>query len=141
MKKLLALCLMLNIFMIGFTACSGGGSTGDTVANTAALPRISPQGGTYHGAIDITIFTSTGNAVIRYTTDGTEPTESNGSVYSGPVRVTGIPRSGQSPVQKGLSVPLSLRLISQYSSRSRSVLKLRGLARLPACTPRPRPLP
>lgn len=36
----------------------------------------------------VTITAQTSNSVIRYTTDGTEPTESNGTVYSAPFVIT-----------------------------------------------------
>ena len=33
----------------------------------------------------MTITTATSNAIIRYTTDGSTPSESNGAIYTGPV--------------------------------------------------------
>lgn len=61
---------------------SGGGSTGGTVAT----PTFSPAPGAY--TQPVTISTTTSGATIRYTTDGSTPTETNGTVYSGPVTLT-----------------------------------------------------
>ncbi len=69
-----------------------GGSL--TVANfavstqqTAAAPTFSPAGGTFTSAQSVTISTTTSGAAIRYTTDGSTPSETNGTVYSGPVTI------------------------------------------------------
>ncbi len=56
-------------------------------SNPAAAPPVfSPAGGTYSEPQEVTLTCTTGNAVIRYTTDGGEPTESS-QVYSGPIEV------------------------------------------------------
>lgn len=62
-----------------------GGTT-----NTAqvAAPTFSPAGGTYTSAQSVTISTTTGGASIRYTTDGSKPSETSGTLYSGPVSIT-----------------------------------------------------
>ncbi len=49
----------------------------------AATPTFSPGAGTYTAAQSVAISTSTSGATIRYTTDGSSPTETNGTVYSG----------------------------------------------------------
>ena len=60
------------------------------VADTVFLPKR----GFYPDAIvtsvpfPVTITTATPGAVIRYTTDGSTPTETNGTVYAGPVSIT-----------------------------------------------------
>lgn len=68
-------------------------------------PTFSPDGGTYSAPQTVTISCATPGAIIRYTTDGIDPTESS-PVYSGPVLVdrtltlkakawkTGLPPSG-----------------------------------------------
>jgi hypothetical protein len=61
---------------------SGGTTTGGTVAT----PTFNPAPGAY--TQPITISTTTAGATIRYTTNGTTPTETNGTVYSGPVTLT-----------------------------------------------------
>jgi hypothetical protein len=59
----------------------GGGS--GTTQQTVATPTISPAGGTYSTAQNVTITTATAGAEIRYTLDGTDPTTSS-ALYSGP---------------------------------------------------------
>lgn len=56
------------------------------VVNVVETPVIAPNGGTYYEAFDATITCATADAVIRYTTDGTEPTETS-TVYSAPVTI------------------------------------------------------
>ncbi|HYN20951.1 MAG TPA: DUF1800 family protein [Thermoanaerobaculia bacterium] len=58
-------------------------------ATTAAPPAFSPPPGTYTGEQAIEIVTSTPGAQVRYTTDGSAPSPTNGTVYSGPVTLTG----------------------------------------------------
>lgn len=56
------------------------------VVNVVETPVIAPNGGTYYEAFDATITCPTADAVIRYTTDGTEPTETS-TVYTVPVTI------------------------------------------------------
>lgn len=56
------------------------------VVNVVETPVIAPNGGTYYDAFDATITCPTADAVIRYTTDGTEPTETS-TVYTAPVTI------------------------------------------------------
>jgi hypothetical protein len=58
-----------------------------TITGTAATPTYSPGSGTYTTAQSIAISTTTPGATIRYTTDGTTPSGTQGTVYSGPVTV------------------------------------------------------
>ncbi|HTQ30493.1 MAG TPA: chitobiase/beta-hexosaminidase C-terminal domain-containing protein [Opitutaceae bacterium] len=53
-----------------------------------AAPVFSPAGGTYSMAQNVAITSATPGASIRYTTDGSAPSETNGTVYSGPVNVS-----------------------------------------------------
>ena len=53
-----------------------------------ATPTFSPGAGTYATAQSVTISTTTSGAAIRYTTDGSTPTETVGTLYSGPFSVT-----------------------------------------------------
>jgi hypothetical protein len=57
-------------------------------ASAVADPAFSPGGGTYGPAQNVTITSSTAGALIRYTTDGSTPTETLGTVYSGPVNIS-----------------------------------------------------
>ncbi|MGA3008476.1 MAG: chitobiase/beta-hexosaminidase C-terminal domain-containing protein [Opitutaceae bacterium] len=52
-----------------------------------ATPTFSPAGGTYSTAQSVAISDSTSGASIRYTTDGSTPSETSGTVYSGPVSI------------------------------------------------------
>jgi len=57
------------------------------VASVVAAPTFSPPPGTYTSAQQVALSTATAGATIRYTTDGSSPTESVGTVYGGPVTV------------------------------------------------------
>jgi hypothetical protein len=52
-----------------------------------ATPALSPTGGTFSGTQSVTITSATSGAFIRYTTDGSTPTPTHGTVYSSPVSV------------------------------------------------------
>jgi hypothetical protein len=76
-------------------AATPGGSV--TVSNftvtpaisPVAAPTFSPGAGTYTSAQSVTISTTTAGASIRYTTDGSTPTSTTGTVYSGAITVSG----------------------------------------------------
>jgi hypothetical protein len=75
-------------------ACYGNGVTSsissfDYVINlpTYAPPTASPLGGTYTSAQSVTL-TAAGSSSIRYTTDGTNPTCSAGTVYSNAISIS-----------------------------------------------------
>ncbi|HTQ32503.1 MAG TPA: chitobiase/beta-hexosaminidase C-terminal domain-containing protein, partial [Opitutaceae bacterium] len=53
-----------------------------------SAPVFSPAGGTYATAQNVTITSPTTGALIRYTTDGSTPSETAGTVYSGPVNIS-----------------------------------------------------
>ena len=53
-----------------------------------ADPTFSPAAGTYTSAQSVTISTTTSGASIRYTTDGTAPSDVNGTLYTGVVNVS-----------------------------------------------------
>jgi hypothetical protein len=55
---------------------------------TAATPAFSPASGNYASAQSVTLSTSTSGATIRYTTDGSTPSETHGTVYSGGITVS-----------------------------------------------------
>jgi nucleoid-associated protein YgaU len=55
---------------------------------TAAAPTFAPAAGVYTAAQSVKIATTTEGAEIRYTTNGTDPSATNGTVYTGPVSVT-----------------------------------------------------
>ncbi|MEN6603354.1 MAG: chitobiase/beta-hexosaminidase C-terminal domain-containing protein, partial [Bryobacteraceae bacterium] len=58
-----------------------------TAMTQAAMPMFSLAAGTYTSDQTVTLSTATGGASIRYTTDGTSPTEGAGNLYTGPITV------------------------------------------------------
>jgi len=56
------------------------------LVQSVATPTFSPDEGTYVGEQTVTISCATAGAAIRYTTDGTDPTESS-TLYTGPVTI------------------------------------------------------
>lgn len=54
---------------------------------SVAAPSFSPGGGTYGSSQSVTITSATSGASIRYTTDGSTPTSSSGTVYSSAVSI------------------------------------------------------
>ena len=66
---------------------SAVGSATYTIGLSAATPTFSPAAGTYTSAQTVTISSSTPDATIYYTTNGTTPTTSS-TVYSGPITVS-----------------------------------------------------
>ena len=58
------------------------------VETQVAAPVFSPAGGSYSSAQSVTITSSTSGATIRYTTDGSTPTETDGTVYSSAVNIS-----------------------------------------------------
>lgn len=55
---------------------------------TCDAPVFSPVAGTYTSAQDVTISTTTENASIYYTLDDSEPSATNGNLYSEPISVS-----------------------------------------------------
>ncbi|HEU5078828.1 MAG TPA: chitobiase/beta-hexosaminidase C-terminal domain-containing protein [Opitutaceae bacterium] len=54
----------------------------------AAAPEFNPAGGTYTTVQTVSITSATSGATIRYTTDGSAPSATNGAIYSGPVTLS-----------------------------------------------------
>jgi pullulanase len=54
----------------------------------AAAPTFTPPAGTYTGAQSVTLASTTAGASIRYTTDGSTPTSTTGTLYAAPVTVS-----------------------------------------------------
>jgi hypothetical protein len=66
----------------------GDGVVFQLIVPATAAPTFSPAAGTYTGAQAVTITSATGGATIRYTTDGSAPTQTNGTLYSGPLSLS-----------------------------------------------------
>ncbi len=64
-----------------------GGLNNESFAGFVAEPTFSAEAGFHDTAFDVEIATATPGAEIRFTTDSSTPTESNGTVYSGPVSI------------------------------------------------------
>lgn len=75
-------------YLAGWADSLVASGTYTIAAPTVATPTFSPVGGSYSGAQSVTITTTTPNATIRYTTDGSTPTESAGTIYSGAITVS-----------------------------------------------------
>lgn len=58
-----------------------------TIEPLVSVPVFSPEPGTYMAAQDVVITTATTGAGIRFTTDGSRPTATNGTLYTGPVHI------------------------------------------------------
>ena len=56
-------------------------------SNQVAAPAFNPAGGTYTSAQNVTISSATSGASIRYTVDGSTPTSTTGTLYTGPVTI------------------------------------------------------
>lgn len=52
-------------------------------------PTFSATRGFYESAFDVTLATDTAGASIYYTTNGSDPTATNGTLYTGPVNIAG----------------------------------------------------
>ncbi len=56
-----------------------------TKMEKVATPEISPNGGLITPPQNFTISSATSGAIIKYTTDGSDPSSTNGITYSGPI--------------------------------------------------------
>lgn len=59
-----------------------------TITGTVASPTFSPAAGTYTSAQSVTIATNPSDATIRYTLDGSNPSENYGLIYTEAITVT-----------------------------------------------------
>jgi hypothetical protein len=67
-------------------------ATSITVSNTysfyVSAPVINPAGGTNNNTVVATLSTLTTGAALYWTLDGSEPSQTNGNLYAGPITVT-----------------------------------------------------
>ena len=84
--SLLALFLILGTVIYHFAANDQRSLAGRAVLNAGGLsaPSISPSSESFSGSLEITITNNTPGTTIRYTTDGTNPTDTHGTIYTVP---------------------------------------------------------
>ena len=70
-------------------ASSPGEANAETAAGFVGDTAFSVDRGFFEAAFDLEITSSTEEATIRYTTDGSTPSATRGTVYSEPVRISG----------------------------------------------------
>ncbi len=70
-----------------FSAATPGAANGAGVKDLVKDTKFSVDRGFYSQPQSVSITTATPGAFIRYTTDGTEPTETNGRLYTAPITV------------------------------------------------------
>jgi len=74
--------------MLESDAVQGSIQANAGAAESVATPSISIATGTYNNELSVTLSTATASASIRYTVDGTEPTSSHGTLYSGAISIS-----------------------------------------------------
>jgi hypothetical protein len=72
-----------------FATPTPGGPNRGSFVDFVASPTFSVAHGFYNAPFDLSLSTATPGATIRYTLNGTEPTETNGFTYAGPLAITG----------------------------------------------------
>ncbi|HEX8705414.1 MAG TPA: polysaccharide lyase family 7 protein [Myxococcaceae bacterium] len=72
-------------------------------AGQVASPVFSPAPGTYTSAQTVTLSSATSGASIRYTTDGSTPTSTSGTLYSGPLTISATTTVRAIAYQSGLA--------------------------------------
>lgn len=87
-----------------------------------STPQFAPGEGTYSSAQNVTISSSTADAAIRYTSDGSIPSETNGTLYATPVAI---------------SVSTTLKAIAYKSGMKNSTIATASYVRTYAVTYKP----
>ncbi len=79
----------LFLLTVAVVALSMGGCPGPTpVTEQAATPVFIPNGGTFTSSVSVTITCATDGASIFYTSDGTNPSDTNGTAYTSAITLT-----------------------------------------------------
>ena len=65
-----------------------GTANAAAAAGFCAKPTVSVKGGWFSDGFTVTLASATAGATIYYTTDGSTPSVTNGTAYSGPVAIT-----------------------------------------------------
>lgn len=78
-----------NNLVVGyFTSPSPGDENGIRYDGIVGDTNFSVDRGIFDTAFDLAITTTTGGSEIRYTTDGTQPSENSGQIYTGPIPIS-----------------------------------------------------
>lgn len=119
-----------GLFLLGAAELSklvGSGSS-----TTVGAPLFSPPGGTYSAAQSVAITSPTAGATIRYTTNGTTPSTTVGTVYAGPIAINATTTVKAIASKTGLTtsaVATAVYTISTGSGNGTLVLEAENLAR------------
>ncbi|MDR2482789.1 MAG: chitobiase/beta-hexosaminidase C-terminal domain-containing protein [Treponema sp.] len=89
------------VISFGLAGCDNGTTDGGK-PDKVAVPRASPETGTYTTTQSVTLSCATSGAVIYYTIDGTTPTASS-PVYTSPVSVTAAATIKAIAVKSGMT--------------------------------------
>ena len=108
------------------TATPGGPNVQTAFQGVVAPLSFSQQHGFFSAAFNLTLGTTTTGTAIRYTTDGSEPSATAGTLYSGPISISGTrvlraiaTRSGYIPSRVATQTYLFLDdVVTQSSSGS-----------------------
>ena len=77
----------------------GAVNGGEELTGAVKKPKFEPSGGIYKEPVSVTMTSNTEDAVIRYTLDGSEPTEGNGTLYEGPILIEPIDDRTGTPIR------------------------------------------
>ncbi|MFP6858574.1 MAG: lamin tail domain-containing protein [Roseibacillus sp.] len=69
-------------------ATPGAANIGPALSDRVDAPDFDQKGGFYSSTVTLTLTSSTPGATIRYTLDASEPTETNGTIYTLPLTLT-----------------------------------------------------
>ena len=75
-----------SLTFVKFASPTPGAANSEPAPEEVALPMVSQTGGLYNTPVSLTIATTTIDAAIYYTTDGSDPDE-NSSLYSEPITI------------------------------------------------------
>lgn len=78
-------CVLSLALIMTSAGCTVATSSTGQNPPVAAAPQFSESAGSYSSPINVTISCKTDGATICYTTDGTDPGEYTGNLYSGPI--------------------------------------------------------
>jgi len=106
-----------------------------------ATPVFSPPAGAFGSTQAVTITTATADADLRYTTDGSEPSETHGTLYTGPVTIAGPVITNLSGMISNASGATLLKAVACRSGLADSAV-FSGIYEImqPAPDPSPSPL-